>query len=65
MTPFAVPVPAAALFVTVIVKPIGEPALTDVASAVFVIDRFGHRTVSVAFAVIGGAFVASAVAVFG
>ena len=64
VTPSAVPVPAALLLVTVIVKPIGDPALTDAASATFVIDRFGHKTVSVAFALIGGAFVASAVAVF-
>ena len=65
MTPLAVPVPAAALLVTVTVKPIGDPALTESASAVLVIERFGHKTVSVAFAVIAGAFVASAVAVFG
>jgi hypothetical protein len=47
------------------VKPIEVPASTSTASAVLVIERFGHKTVSVAFAVIAGAFVASAVAVFG
>ena len=37
----AVPVP---LFVTVTVNPIGDPALTDAASAVLVIARVGHFT---------------------
>src|SRR5687768_3967399 len=42
VTPLAEPGP---LLVTVIVKPIGEPAFTEAASAVFVIARFGHWTV--------------------
>ncbi len=42
----AVPVPAALLLLTVMVKPIGSPALTGLASAVFVIDSAGHSTVS-------------------
>src|SRR6266516_1280204 len=43
VTPVAVPGPA---FETVIVNPIGSPAFTEAASAVFVIDRFGALTVS-------------------
>jgi hypothetical protein len=52
--------PGPALF-TVTVNPICEPAFTDVASAIFTSERFGHCTVVDAFA---GAIVwASAVAV--
>jgi hypothetical protein len=40
VTPLAFPAP---VFVTVIVKPIGSPALTDALSAVFVICSAGHR----------------------
>ncbi len=42
----AVPVPVALLLLTVIVKPMGSPALTGLASAIFVIDRAGHSTFS-------------------
>jgi hypothetical protein len=63
VTDFATPGPA---LETVIVNPIGVPALTDGASAVLVIDRFGHCTVTEAVA--GGTvglLVAATVAVFG
>src|SRR4051794_16807010 len=42
VTAFAAPGPA---LLTVMVKPMFVPALTDVESAVFVIERFGHWTV--------------------
>ena len=44
-TPLAVPAP---VFVAVTVNPIGEPALTEGASASFTIDRPGHSTDTVA-----------------
>ena len=61
VTDFAVPGPG---FVTVITKPIALPALTDDASAVFEIARFGQFTVVVADDWTLGALVAAAVAVF-
>ena len=51
VTLVAVPVPAAELLLTVIVKPMLLPALTVAASAVFVIERLGHWTVVEALAV--------------
>jgi hypothetical protein len=46
-TPVAVPVPAALLLLTVTSNPIWSPAETGPAGlAVFVIDTFGHRTVT-------------------
>src|SRR5262245_8949380 len=42
VTPLALPAP---MFVTVIVKPIGSPAFTEGASAVFVMCSAGHCTV--------------------
>jgi hypothetical protein len=45
--PVEAPIP---LLLSVIVKPIGEPASTEVASAVLVIVRFGQFTVSEALA---------------
>src|SRR5215831_5792564 len=65
VTALAVPVPWAAEFDTVMVKPIGSPALTEVASAVLVIDRSGAITTIVADASTSGWFEADAVAVFG
>src|SRR5262249_22973717 len=65
VTALAVPVPGAAEFDTVTVNPIGSPALTGVASAVLVIDRFGHCTVVDADACTCGWFDALTVAVFG
>jgi len=46
VTPAAVPVPAALLLLKVTMKPMGLPALTDIASAVLVRVRFGHCTVT-------------------
>src|ERR1700689_678303 len=46
VTPVAVPVPAAAEFDTVMVKPMEGPADTGVASAVFVMDSPGAWTVN-------------------
>ena len=51
----AVPAP---VFETTIVKPIASPALTDAASAVFVICKPGHCTDVVALACTAGLFVA-------
>src|SRR5262249_47069858 len=65
VTALAVPVPAAPLFVTVIVKPMLVPALTLAASATLVIERAGHCTVVEAEAVTGGRLVACPVAVVG
>jgi len=65
VTALAVLVPAAPLFVTVIVKPMLVPALTLAASATLVIERAGHCTVVEAEAVTGGLFVACAEAAFG
>ena len=62
VTPVAVPKP---VFDTVIVNPIGSPALTDAASAVFVICKPGHCTEVLALACTCGLFVACALAVFG
>jgi len=47
----AVPVP---LFVTAMVNPIGDPALTDAASAVLLMARLGHFTCVEADAVMSG-----------
>src|SRR5262249_10192157 len=58
----AVPAPS---LKTVIVKPIGSPALTVAASAVFRMWIPGHWTEVVAWAVTSALFVACAVAVFG
>ena len=60
VTPFALPAPV--LF-TVMVKPIGSPALTEPASAVFVMCSAGHCTVVEALACTLGLFVAWALAV--
>ena len=62
VTPVAVPAP---VFDTVIVNPIGSPALTDTASAVFAICRPGHCTEVLALACTCGLFDAWALAVFG
>ena len=62
VTPVAVPAP---VFETVIVNPIGSPALTDTASAVFAICSPGHCTEVLALACTCGLFVACALAVFG
>jgi hypothetical protein len=64
VTDFATPVPAAPEFDTVIVNPIGSPALTVGASAVFVIARFGHLTVVDALACTLAWLLACALAVF-
>jgi hypothetical protein len=60
-----VPVPAADEFATLTVNPIGLPADTLVASADFVIDNAGARTVMDADACSDDALVADTVAVFG
>jgi hypothetical protein len=52
VTPFAVPVPAAPLLETVTTNPICEPASTGDASAVFVMERLGQFTVTVAVDVV-------------
>src|SRR5438270_203586 len=65
VTPVAVPVPAAALLLAVMPKPILLPANTEAASAVLLNARAGHCTVMVALAVILGALVAESVAVLG
>ena len=62
VTAFAVPGPG---LETVIVKPIALPALTEDASAVLEIARFGQFTVVDALACTLGALVAAAVAVLG
>ncbi len=62
VTLVAVPAP---VFETAIVNPIGSPAFTEGASAVFVIWSPGHCTDVVALAWTCGLFVACAVAVFG
>ena len=62
VTPVAVPAP---VLETVIVKPIGSPALTESASAVLVICTAGHCRVVEADACTCGLFVACALAVFG
>jgi hypothetical protein len=64
VTPAAVPVPEADELETVTVKPIEVPVLTVAASAVFVIDRAGASTFSVADAWTEDALPAEAVAVF-
>jgi len=61
VTPVALPAP---VFETVIVKPIGSPALTEGASAVFETCRPGHCTEVLALACTCGLFVACALAVF-
>src|SRR5947209_314699 len=58
----AVPGP---VLLTVMPKPIGEPALTDALSAVLVMCRLGHTTVVEAEAWTCAWFVACAEAVFG
>src|SRR5262245_32144262 len=65
VTDRAVPVLPLSAFDTVIVKPIGSPVFTGVASAVFVIASSGQSTVVDADAVNSGWFVALTVAVFG
>jgi len=63
VTDFALPGPA---LLTVIVNPMSVPALTELASAVFVIERFGHCTVVDAVAGgTAGLLVADTVAEFG
>src|SRR5690349_18381928 len=62
VTPVATPGPT---LVTVIVNPIASPAFTVAASAVLLICRPGHCTLTEAFACTCGWFVACAVAVFG
>src|SRR5579872_3792670 len=65
VTPVAVPVPAAPELDTVTLKPIGDPALTGVRSAVLVIARLGPSTLMLAEALTDGALLAEAVARFG
>lgn len=61
VTLLAMPVP---LFVKVIVNPMGDPALTEAASATLVMARLGHSTIVEAEAVMSGlALLACAVAV--
>jgi hypothetical protein len=62
VTALAVPVP---VFIAVIVNPMGSPALTVAASAVFVSASAGQFTVMVADACTDPVLVAAAVAVFG
>lgn len=50
---------------TPIVNPICDPAVTLARSAVFVTERFGHRTVMVADACCEVAFAADNIAIFG
>ena len=64
MTAVAVPVPAPLELLAVTVKPIGLPALTVGASAVFANDKPGHCTVVDALFCTSGLLVADAVAVF-
>jgi hypothetical protein len=64
VTLVAVPVPAAAELETVTVKPTLLPAVTGLASAVFVMVRAGVLTTMVALADEEGALVAETVAVF-
>ncbi len=64
VTLVAVPVPEAAEFDTVTVKPTLLPAVTDDASAAFVMVRAGSVITMVAEALTLGALVALAVAVF-
>src|SRR5436190_12200350 len=58
----AIPVPAALLLATLIVKPIGSPAVTCAASATFVIDSAGGWTTTIASSWTGGWLSAVAVA---
>ena len=62
VTPVAVPVPT---LLTVMLKPMGLPALTEGASAVLTIRRSGQLIRIVAWACTCGWLVACAVAVFG
>ena len=64
VTDFAVPVPEAPEFDTVIENPIGSPVFTGDASAVFVIASAGQSTVVDALACTLALFVAWALAVF-
>src|SRR4051812_38658753 len=53
------------LLLSVMVNPMASPALTAGASAVFVITRFGHKTVVLALACTEALLSSDAVAVFG